>query len=70
MTRSDDAPREQQRAEVAERGRNSARCDAARGEQLALVDEVRGEEDDEQHLGDLAGLEVERADRRPTGGRR
>ena len=38
---------------------------AARGEQLAVVDEVRGEEDDEQHLGDLAGLEVERADAHP-----
>ena len=35
------------------------------GEQLALVDEVRGEERDEQHLRDLARLEVQRADARP-----
>ena len=41
-----------------------------RAEQLALVDEVRGEEDDEQHLGRLAGLEVQRADAAPRGGRR
>ena len=34
-------------------------------EQLALVDEVRGEEHHEQHLGGLAGLEVQRADAHP-----
>ena len=37
----------------------------AGGEQLALVDEVRGEEHHEQHLGRLAGLEVQRADAHP-----
>ena len=41
--------------------------DAARpaGEELALVDEVRGEEDHEQDLGRLARLEVERPDADP-----
>ncbi len=38
------------------------------GEQLALVGEIRGEERDQQDLGDLAGLEAERteADPEPT----
>ena len=40
----------------------------AGGEQLALVDEVRGEEDHEQHLGGLAGLEVDRPDAHPQPG--
>ena len=38
------------------------------GEQLALVDEVRGEEDDQQHLGRFAGLEVHRTDAHPEPG--
>ena len=37
-------------------------------EELALVDEIRREEGDEQHLGDLARFEAERSDRRPTAG--
>ena len=40
----------------------------ARREQLALVDEVRGEEHHQQHLGGLARLEVERAEAHPEAG--
>ncbi len=39
-------------------------------EHLALLAEVRGEEDDQEHLRELAGLEAEAARCRPTAGRR
>ena len=39
-------------------------------EQLALVDQVRREEHDEQDLRRLTGLEVERADSAPRAGHR
>ena len=60
------APREQQRAEVLRVGDHQAPDATAPGrEQLALVDEVRGEEDDEQHLRGLARLEVHRPGAHP-----
>ena len=60
------APREEQRPEVARRrDEPPPDADAALREQLALVGEVRGEERDEQHLGDLARLEAERTDPDP-----
>ncbi len=37
----------------------------AHGEQLAPLDEVRGEEDGQRDLGELAGLEVDRTDLHP-----
>ena len=61
-----DAPRQYEWPEVLERGKRDA-GDAvhAAPEQLAFVDEVRGEEHHEQHLGRLAGLEVQRSDPDP-----
>ena len=64
-----DAPGEQQRAEVLRVGQvQPADAAAARREQLALLDQVGGEEHDQQHLRRLAGLEVERAERDPQAG--
>ena len=60
------APRQQQRAEVADRWQVPAPdSHAAVRQQLALVDEIRREEGDQQHLGDLARLEAERTERDP-----
>ncbi len=59
-------PREQQWSEVARRRQEPA-PDAypSLGEQFTLVDEVRGEERDEQQLRDLARFEGQRADSDP-----
>ena len=51
----------------------SGRCSrpmppAPRAQQLALLHQVRGEEDHEQHLGHLAGLDREAADADPEAG--
>ena len=69
MIRIDDDPRQQQRAEVLRVGQvHPPDPPAARREQLALLDEVRGEEHDEQHLRRLAGLHGERAEPDPEPG--
>ena len=41
---------------------------AADGQQLALLDEVRREEDGQEDLGELPGLEVDRSDADPDPG--
>ena len=66
MMRIDTRPGEQQRPEVSDLGQaQPAEAPSAAGEQLSFVDQVRGEEQDEQDLRGLAGLEVHRADPHP-----
>ena len=62
-------PREQHRAEVLGiRERNRSDASAADGEELALLHEVGREEEGEEDLGELAGLEVDRSDAHPDAG--
>src|SRR5262249_18598492 len=64
-----EAPRQQQWTEVS-RGRDAEAPDtpSAGGEDLSLVDEVAGEEDDEEHFRQLAGLEVDGPETNPETG--
>ncbi len=62
-------PGEHERTEVLRIGEaDPPEVPGARGQQLTLVDEVRGEEHHEQHLGRLAGLEVDRPHPHPQPG--
>ena len=72
MTTSETPHARSDRAEVLRLGQigTARRGHVAIAEQLALLDEVRGEEDGQHDLGELAGLEVERAEARPRSGRR
>ena len=62
-------PRQQDGAEMLEVGDHGG-TDSVRGDrqQLALLDQVRGEEDAERHLGELAGLEADAAEPHPQPG--
>ena len=66
-----DQPHRQDRAEVAAAGQVDEQ-DPAPGQRqrVAVQHEVAGEGDHQQHLGDLAGLEAERADAGSRSGRR
>ena len=61
-----DQPHDQDRAEVAAaRQVDEQHPSSGEGEGVAVKDEVARERDHQQHLGDLAGLEAERADADP-----
>ncbi len=61
-----DRPHAQDRAEVATARQVDEEHPApGQGQRVAVQHEVAGEGDDQQHLGDLAGLEAERADGDP-----
>jgi hypothetical protein len=49
-------------------GSTTGRSHARHGQQLPLLHEVRGEEDGEHDLGELAGLEADRAEAHPDAG--
>jgi hypothetical protein len=60
------APRHQHRTEVLRIGQvQRAEAERPHGQQLALLDEVRGEEDGQGDLGQLTGLEPDRAEAHP-----
>ena len=64
-----DQPHAEDRAEVAAAGQvDEEHAAPGQGERVAVQHEVAGERDHQQHLGDLAGLEAERAEADPDPG--